>query len=110
MMEELKWLNMDNEYRSQLILSLRRARLTGAPAYTLQWIDWESRASLRTKLIRLKWKSSNNHGKLSFLQAAVASWNKLEVGKKLSEAELTPKELKECIFDKIKSLFGNKNL
>ena len=110
MMEELKWLNMNNEYQSQLILSLRQSRTTMAAAYTLKWIDGESRASIRTKLIKLSWKAKNNHGKFSFLQAATTAWNKLEVGKELAKAELTPKELKDHLFTKIKSLFGNKNL
>ena len=27
------------------------------------------------------WKPSNNHGKISYLQAAVSAWNKFKAGK-----------------------------
>ena len=82
---------MDNEYHSQLLLSFRRVRLTGAPAYTLKWIDWEVRASVRTKLVRLSWKTRNKHSKFIFLQAAVSAWNQLNVGTEIAETEMNEK-------------------
>ena len=111
MMETLGWLNMDNEYYSQLLLSFRRLKTTGAGAYTLSWLDWKSRAGLRTKLTRILWKSENNHGRYSYLQAAVKTWNKFRAGLELSKnPDWKAKDFKEWIHVKAKNLNGNPNL
>ena len=107
MMQKLEWLNLDNLYRQQLLCSLRRYLNSGVTEYTLQWLDWEARLGIRRRLLRISWTPEKNHGKLSFLQAAVSLWNRTEVGRQV----FTTYELfKEWIFVKLKSLYGNKNL
>ena len=107
MMQKLDWLNLDNLYRQQLLCSLRRYLNSGVTEYTLQWLDWEARLGIRRRLLRISWTPEKNHGKLSFLQAAVSLWNRTEVGRQV----FTTYELfKEWIFVKLKSLYGNKNL
>ena len=107
MMEKLGWYNADNLYRNQLLTSLRRQLGTGSSYYMQQWLDFQSRSGMRTRLIRLTWKHLNNFGKLAYLQAAVKEWNKMEVGRKLFE---DMKAFKEWIQKEIHCLYGNPNL
>ena len=106
-MENLKWFNADNVYRSQLLASLRRQLGTGSSYYMQKWLDWQSRSGIRTRLIRVTWKHANNAGKLSYLQAATTLWNKLEVGRKLFQ---NMKAFKDWIRDELLRLYGNRNL
>ena len=48
-----------HEFWSQLLLSLRRPRMSGTLSYTQWWIDWQTRASVKIKLDRLTQKSNN---------------------------------------------------
>lgn len=107
MMAKLGWLNMHNHYKSQLLCSLRRLLASGSAYFAQQWIDWKSRAGIRTRMIRLSWKAANNHGKLSYLQAAVTTWNSLKVGKYKFEDS---KAFKDWTHTEIKRLDGNKNI
>lgn len=107
MMKELGWLNADNNYRLQILCSLRRNLSSGTTPYTLQWIDWQTRGGIRTRLIRLSWVKSNKHGKQCFLQAAVKLWNEMELGRKLFA---NYKAFKDWIHEAIIQKNGNRNL
>ena len=107
MMKDLNWLNIANHYRTQLLTSLRRILSTGSAFYTYSFIDGESRASMRTRLMKLSWKHQNKYGKNCFIQNAVREWNAMKIGTKLFK---NMEEFKDWIVKEAKSLYGNKNL
>ena len=106
-MKDLNWLNIANHYRTQLLTSLRRILSTGSAFYTYSFIDGESRASMRTRLMKLSWKHQNKYGKNCFIQNAVREWNAMKIGTKLFK---NMEEFKDWIVKEAKSLYGNKNL
>ena len=107
MMDKLKWLNMDNMYLLQVLCSFRRLLGNGSSMLTYNFINWEARAGLRRRLIKLSWSNKTDNGKYCFIQTAVRTWNSMEVGKKLFPDK---KSFRDWCSQELKRLHGNPNL
>ena len=107
MMRDLGWLNLDNLYRYQLVVSLRRLLKNYKAYQTVYSLDWQSRSSIRRRVLKLTWKRKNNHGSLLYIKAAITAWNELQLGE-----QLFPDEEAFKVFSKARiiSLHGNDNL
>ena len=107
MMKDLRWLNMDNQYRLQLLCLLRRLLRTKSAPKTFNLIDWSTKYGSRRRLLRLTWKWKGKNGKNAYIQSAIREWNTLKIGTKLFHND---KHFKERISEQIQSLYGNNNL
>ena len=74
---------------------------------TIYCMEWQTRSSIRMRLIKLTWKKKNKHSGQCYLQQAVKVWNEQKVGEKVLKED---KDFKDWCEKEIKHLYGNINL
>ena len=107
MMKDLSWLNMENHHRYQILSSFRRLLRTRSAMTTFSMLDWSTKTSTRTRLLRLNWKHRKKHGKNAYVKKAVKDWNLFKLGKEIFSSD---KVFKEWFKKETIQKHGNANL
>ena len=92
MNRELYWLNMENNFEFQLIMSMRRIRqrlmiapVTFRDVFTNQDLTLYR---LRSVHLRVNWRKYTAHGRNSFVYQAIQGFNRYELNSQYFESEL----------------------
>ena len=107
MMKELDELSIENRYKMGCVLHLYKCLKFDTCQYTLSLLDQRARVyQTRNQFLYLTWVPKTNAGICSLINAAIDTWNKVEINKlKFANLEELKHQLKGTIWD----LFGNFN-
>lgn len=116
-LDRLEWANMDNTWRLEQVMALRRLceSKNSALMYEVIVSQTNHRYMIRQDGLKTGWRPKNNYGLNAFMYTAVQYFNEMRVGQRLwyndrENRAMTRQEIRSEIKKDLMYKYGNENL